>query len=65
MAKAGSVGSGQAIFYHLRDQGGDFAAESSSAWPRERPLSHAAVQPLPDSFFFLAVPNTQFLEEIE
>ena len=43
MYRAGSAGSGQAISPPSAWPGGDFAAESSSAWPREHPpRSHSS-----------------------
>lgn len=56
MYKAGSVGSGQAIFLPFAWPGGDFAAESSSAWPRERPPQSRSSPATPWAVF-LAVPH--------
>lgn len=56
MYKAGSVGSGQAIFLPFAWPGGDFAAESSSAWPRER-LPQSRSSPATPWAVFLAVPH--------
>ena len=56
MYKAGSVGSGQAIFLPFAWPGGDFAAESSSAWPREHPPQSRSSPATPWAVF-LAVPH--------
>lgn len=56
MYKAGSAGSGLAIFLPFAWPGGDFAAESFSAWQQELPpQSHSS--PATPWAVFLAVPH--------